>query len=73
MQSLKVKVVAVGDGQIGKTCFLITWSTKTFPSDYVPTVMDITDRNSSVMVDDQEKQVNVSLWDTGETYRIFRG
>ena len=51
--------MAVGDGAIGKSSLLITYTTKTFP-DYVPTVYDT--YSASVTVDDHS--ITLDLWDT---------
>lgn len=58
--SIRKKLVVVGDGECGKTCLLTVFCKDEFPEVHIPTVFetDITD------IEVDGKLVELSLWDT---------
>ena len=65
-----IKCVVCGDGEVGKTGILITFTTGTFPSNYIPTVFDNYSHNMTV----EGVEICLQLWDTAgqEEYKSLR-
>lgn len=55
-----IKIVAVGDGAVGKTCLLYSYAHNIFPTDYIPTVFD----NYRLNTFFEDSPYTVDLWDT---------
>lgn len=60
MSAQQIKCVVIGDGAVGKTCALISYSNDSFPEEYVPTVFD----NYTVNVSVGGRMISLGLWDT---------
>jgi len=58
--SLHVKIVVVGDGSVGKTCLLYSYSGQPFDAKHVPTIID--DYTTDITF--AQKKVLLTLWDT---------
>lgn len=58
--SANIKCVVVGDGTVGKTCFLMSYCHNQFPLEYVPTIFE----TDTVQVSVGEENATLLLFDT---------
>lgn len=60
MSTITLQLVAVGDTKCGKSCLLMVFCSKIFPSEYVPTVSDSYSKDLTV----QKRDIELKLLDT---------
>lgn len=63
-QTIRRKLVVVGDGACGKTSLLVAYKDDRFDNDYVPTVFE----NTHAAVPVENRTVDLALWDTAGTF-----
>lgn len=70
MEQQQIKLVTVGDGLVGKTTLLMTYTSNTFPTDYIPTVFE----GEHKTVTYEGTTARFSFWDTAgpEDYARLR-
>uniref|UniRef100_A0A914DMF1 Uncharacterized protein n=1 Tax=Acrobeloides nanus TaxID=290746 RepID=A0A914DMF1_9BILA len=66
----QIKCVLIGDGTVGKSCMVTTFTTGSFPQEWVPSVFE----NYSAQMTVDNQAVNLSLWDSSglENYDRLR-
>jgi len=60
LDDVQFKVVVVGDGAVGKTCLLMSFTEGVFPTKYVPTIFD----NFTATLRHQGRTFRLDLYDT---------
>jgi len=65
------KVIAVGDGAVGKTSITLRFSTGTFRDSYIMTIgVDFAVKTIEVPTKEGKKKVKLQIWDTGGQERF---
>ncbi|KAI6657867.1 hypothetical protein LOD99_609 [Oopsacas minuta] len=63
-----IKCCLVGNSDVGKTSLCITYTSKQFPSHYIPTVFDESPMDREI----DGVTLRISLWDTADNYEYYR-
>ena len=74
LESVKLKLVCIGDGATGKTCLLKTYENGAYPQAYEPTVFHQTVKKVQYTYGGRLRMVDLALWDTAgqEEYEEVR-
>jgi len=59
-----IKILACGDGAIGKTCLLIFYQSQTFPEVHIPTIFENKTIEKAVKLNGELQTISIDLWDT---------
>ena len=71
MHKRDIKCVVVGDGAVGKTCLLHSYTYNAFPGEYTPTCID-TGYSADVMVDGRTFHIgNVALFNYAHFWTLI--
>eukprot|EP01119_Soliformovum_irregulare_P019533 TRINITY_DN6204_c0_g1_i2.p1 TRINITY_DN6204_c0_g1~~TRINITY_DN6204_c0_g1_i2.p1 ORF type:complete len:107 (+),score=12.04 TRINITY_DN6204_c0_g1_i2:130-450(+) len=60
VQDTSIKCVITGDGSIGKTCLVVTYTMGSFPGEYIPMILG----TAESVIEADGKKVSLGLWDT---------
>lgn len=68
------KIVIIGDGNVGKTCFLQRFIQNKFSEIYTPTVFETIEKQVQIEIDDNKEMVDLRIFDTSgqEDYANIR-
>ena len=66
-----IKCTLIGDKNVGKTSMLLSYQTDTYPSEYVPTILDTYSKATTY----NDKRINLQLYDIGGKQNLenFKG
>lgn len=59
-----IKILACGDGAIGKTCLLIFYQSQEFPKVHIPTIFENKTIDKEVNIGGELQTISIDLWDT---------
>lgn len=65
-----VKLIAVGNKSVGKTCLAVSYTTNVFPGEYTPTVFD--NYSTNIMIDGRPIHVDIGDTAGSEEYDCMR-
>ncbi|XP_053393141.1 ras-related C3 botulinum toxin substrate 1-like isoform X2 [Mercenaria mercenaria] len=64
MQTVPIKCIVVEDGNVGKTCLIMSYAENQFPGEYVPEVVSSVSPPYQVRVTVDGRACSISIWDT---------